>query len=445
MKLFLFVHGYGSSPKDFSKLPAELKKKGFYCQDFILPGHIDYSDDYLKPDAEQYLAELLEKIESLKESGHEVYLVGFSFGATLCLAAERHVDVSGMVCIGAFLGATPLKTLLIGLLDSFFPNLTLNRKVNVTRAETKKRLTFAKDFPVRGAKRVIGFAQTVGSQAFEPRCPVIFFHSLSDRVSNYKKAALFAASARAKVDFVPFHGLNHFIAHDMSAKDLADVVESFFDLSGGADAVPDADVAALYSQLNEEHRFWALRIFQLVIAFFAVFGLYLSRTLEVILNSEPGAVYYLLSYSTVILIYGLLASMYYFFMVRTQVFLTYVLEPFLPIQGFQQYKLNYSAAGGASTTISSNTSFAIMTLPLLAAAYSAVEVFIQYYDRLIPARENTLVIIWLMVNVALLFYSIKTGFVLVDYGQRKLYSTPTPRRRTTAVSLAISNLYSNLN
>lgn len=133
MKVFVFVHGYGSGPEDFADLPSEVSKHGFHVDHFKLPGHDDYSDDYLRPDLKKYEKELLRHIQNLKNEGHEVYLVGFSLGATLSISVEQKIEVSGIILFGVFLGTTPTKHLITYTLNQLCPSKTFKRKVSVTK------------------------------------------------------------------------------------------------------------------------------------------------------------------------------------------------------------------------------------------------------------------------------------------------------------------------
>lgn len=307
-----------------------------------------------------------------------------------------------------------------------------------------KRLSFAERYPVIGAVKVLNYAEAVFQNPSVPRCEMLIIQSFSDNVSSFNRACSIASRATKNVDFITIHGLKHYFLLDLDSKSVTDTMLTYFDLIDVPISVDVGFLERVHAQVSEEHLFWAHRLFQLIIAFFTVFGIFLTQTLPDVLEMKPSAPYFLLSYNSIILIYALLASMYYFFMLRTQIYLIFHVEPFFAALGFQKYKISRSIAGKSSTSISKHTSFAIFFIPFFSALFSFIQFLIVYYDRITLVSDNSLIIFWISANMALLVLSVRSGLMINKYAKIKLYSTPSPVYRNERYSKALSLFYTSL-
>ena len=142
------------------------------------------------------------------------------------------------------------------------------------------------------------------------------------------------------------------------------------------------------------------------------------QTLNEVLNKSASAPYYLLSYATIIYIYIILSMMYFFFMSRTQVFLSNFVEPSFTFVGFQQYKTNRFVSGKLSSSLTKNTTFVIILLPIVISIFCLVYLFITFHDRFVIEEKNTLVIFWSASNIFLFWIAIRSMINLNAYSQR---------------------------
>lgn len=443
-KIFVFVHGYGSAPEDFYKLPKKISDLGYHVEHFKLPGHENFSDEYLCPDIIRYEEMLLNYVLNLKQDGYDVYLVGFSLGATISIAIEKKASLKGLVVFGVFLGTSVYKSLAIKSISKVWPSLTLKRSLSVTKKEHAKKIVFANRFPIIGAARVIQYSEDIFRGSFAPRCKVLFIQSISDNVSLYSKACKLAARATGEVDFITIRDVKHYFIHDLETSAVAELILSYHDVTSANNSVDFSFLERVQDQVNEEHLFWANRVFQLVIAFFTVFGVFLNQTLPDVLDMNSRAPYFLLAYSSIILIYSLLASMYYFFMMRSQVYLVSYIEPIFSGLGFQKFKTSKTISGDASVSVSKNTSFVILIIPVCVAAFSFIQFFLIFKDRLSLKVENSLLIFWFTANVVLWILAVRSGRTLINYGKYELYLAPYPINRSINFSAALSNFYASL-
>lgn len=446
----IFVHGYGSSSKDFSDLPRVFESNGYRVDVLTMPGHCDIANQRMSPmissirDFDSYEELIMEKISRYDDEESDLFLIGFSFGATVCLNLPNLKRVKAIIAISPFLGLSRWNNFLISSLPRFTDSFSFPRILSVTRKDVAESLDTSEYFNIRSVKRVCWYSEKVLKHRHSQHTPTLIIHSISDAVSSYEKSVKYANGCRTLIDFVPLDGLNHFIVHDLNNVSLYEFLNCslYTELQNNESA---ADVSSQFCEISNEHRFWAKVIFNLILAFFTVFGVHIYQTLPAVLNKEPGSPYYLLSYSTVISIYIMLATMYLFFLARTQVYLSLFVEPFMHGIGFQRYKANGHISGSISTVFTRNSSVPIAILPLSVSILSMVFVIYLHANRIFTiSGENFLLNFWFLFNTALLFLAIKSLYELKSYTEIFVYGLPASGKRHRATIEPLKGLYQSV-
>ncbi|MFN3233947.1 MAG: alpha/beta hydrolase [Gammaproteobacteria bacterium] len=98
-KGILMVHGLYESPYSMRELGDELKKKGFLVRSVLLPGHGTSPEQLNYVGIKEWLDAVKYGVQSLKKDVEEVYVLGFSIGATLALNTIIHdpAQIKGII------------------------------------------------------------------------------------------------------------------------------------------------------------------------------------------------------------------------------------------------------------------------------------------------------------------------------------------------------------
>ncbi|MFN2587945.1 MAG: alpha/beta hydrolase [Actinomycetota bacterium] len=101
----LLVHGFTGSPQSMRPLGDYLAARGIAVMAPRLPGHGTAWEDLNTRTAEEWVAHVEESFNVFAAEKEEVYLVGLSFGAALCLNLAAHYPdrVDGVVALSTFL------------------------------------------------------------------------------------------------------------------------------------------------------------------------------------------------------------------------------------------------------------------------------------------------------------------------------------------------------
>ncbi len=100
----LLMHGFQGSPQGMRGLGEYLSERGIAVLAPRLPGHGSTWQDLNTRTAEEWLGTFEDGIERLSEGRDEIFLVGLSFGAALCLdyAARHPRKVAGVVSLAGW-------------------------------------------------------------------------------------------------------------------------------------------------------------------------------------------------------------------------------------------------------------------------------------------------------------------------------------------------------
>lgn len=82
-KCIILLHGFGGTPYEMYELGDFLKKKGFYPEYPLLPGHRDKPESLIGITKEDWVDYLLNFYEEMSKKYDKIYLCGLSMGALL--------------------------------------------------------------------------------------------------------------------------------------------------------------------------------------------------------------------------------------------------------------------------------------------------------------------------------------------------------------------------
>ena len=96
-------HGYGGTPDEMRSLADRLARAGWTVEVPLLPGFGAEIRELPDRRAEDWLAAVVGAVEGARAAGHgPLLLVGFSFGATLGIAAAARTRPDGLVLVAPF-------------------------------------------------------------------------------------------------------------------------------------------------------------------------------------------------------------------------------------------------------------------------------------------------------------------------------------------------------
>lgn len=324
--LFLFVHGYGSSPLDLLPLANQINSKGHACALMLLSGHGRDGQDIVGHSYSQWENELLNAIRYYKQTYSNIYLIGFSLGATLCLDVSARGKVSGVIGISTFLDLKSKTAKLVLRACDLLGIKMVPRYLQSTSNKTKSEVDNPKELPTLETKLVLKDARRLLDIKKNIGCDSLLFHSIDDKVSDYSKVRELRLR-HSNLKLITLRGLNHLIQFDIPQPAIGDVIlEYFFPSNEGTD--DQSQLAKdIFSQISVEFNHWSGLLFKLIGGFFTIFGALVYFSLENILLNKSSAPYYLTSYSIVNCLFVVLAAMYFFYINRANAYMKQQIEP----------------------------------------------------------------------------------------------------------------------
>jgi carboxylesterase len=441
--LFLFIHGYGSTPDDLIPLASYINSHGYNCALLLLRGHGENSDDLIGLNYLDWLNQARAFYTQYSKQFDEIYLVGFSLGSTLSLQLATEENVAGIVAISTFLEPPDMTEKLLQVLR-FVGIKSFSRILQVTHKKTKNEIKYYKKLPVEETYNLISQVSKIIPCLSNIECPIIFFHSIDDLVSDYWTVANLADDLASRgAHLVTFRCLRHFLHFDMPLPSIFKVVSEFFWPSKIDDCKKDSQsMKDAWLHASEELRHWSGIIFQIIVGFFSIFGTLLYFSLPDVLNQKSGAPYYLLSYSILISFFLILLSLYFFYLNRVNVFLKHHIEPYLSCTSWTAFRTSRFLSGKESENMTKRVSFTVIGLPLIISISTLTYALIEYHDRFFVFKDqNILLIVSIVVATFLLFIAIDLLQLLSRYTKRELYKIKASKHQIGNIQEALQLLY----
>jgi esterase/lipase/carbon monoxide dehydrogenase subunit G len=177
----LLLHGFGGSPNGVRPLGPALADAGSVVSIPRLPGHGTRWKDLGRTTWNEWYAAVVQAARELRSKHEQVFVAGLDVGATLALhlAAERSVDVAGIMLVNPVLGAplgTPKPLGLISLVRRSMPAVRGDVKQGSSSDVGYDRIS------LRAVKSLLALTTTVRAELGRVECPVLLATSAVDHV-----------------------------------------------------------------------------------------------------------------------------------------------------------------------------------------------------------------------------------------------------------------------
>ena len=417
---FLLIHGFATSPLDLLPLAEALSSRGYRCRLPVLRGHGPMGSlEDVKP--RDWAEDVAGECSRLADSHPSTYVVGFSLGATLALSLGDELPADAIIGLSTFI--EPPQRVLARLILRFARawKAGLPRLVQTTKRETRRFLYYKKTFPPSPAALALETGRDVALGSARNIPPTLLIHSINDRVASYAAVARFAV-ANPNVCVVSVAGLNHFLQFDVSPAAVADLILTFVGRKLPGDPVSRRVLAERMEQRDTDARYWSEIIFRLIVASFTIFGALLFFSLEDVFNETERAPAFLMAYVTIISFYVLLASLYFFYLVRVDVYSRTMLDPLDQPFGWTLFRTTPHVSGAASARMTRLTSIAVVALPLLVAPTIWGYAVARYWaDDFGPSADNSFHQVIGVVALGLWLMALSSAATLGSYASQHLY------------------------
>lgn len=185
----LLVHGFTGTPQSVRELGEHLAGRGLTVVAPLLPGHGTTWQDLNTRRLVDWRGCVRAEAEALRATRDEVFAVGQSFGATLCLdLAEREPDAfAGLVSISGFVHTKDRRRFLAPLLPRVMKSLP---GVANDIAEPGQRELAYDRLPAAAARDMLRLVSSTRAGLAAVQCPLLVMHSRSDHVVHAGNARL---------------------------------------------------------------------------------------------------------------------------------------------------------------------------------------------------------------------------------------------------------------
>lgn len=411
---FIFVHGYGNSPADFGRIQAFARTEGIRAEFLLLSGHENYDDDFVQVNWLHWTEQINSIVDAEVNAGFTPYLVGFSIGATLALDYASADDrVAGVVGIAPFLGFDSLRKFAIKMVSSLPCELSFKRNSAAKKLKPPKSAKFSERFNFSSLNNIQNQAERISKEVVVTQ-PVLLMHSTNDPIASFAEAYKHVGSVCERYHLMRFHDGGHFLPLYFDPRYFFDVVCGYFDISSNIVPIEENTEDYFmkeYDMVSVEHRFWSDILFKLLGAFFVGMGALIYNTLPKVLDGTKEGSYYVLSYWTIVAVYTILSTLYFFYTLRTQHFLV----DYFPYINFHRFKVNKFMSGRMSSVFTRNTAFSIIVIPQFVSIFCIFCLYFIYRKDFYISLDNALRIGWLITNVILTYFAVSGLFKFSSY------------------------------
>jgi carboxylesterase len=188
---FLLLHGFTSSPKEFSELAKAIAEKGFGVFVPLLPGHGTNPRDLEKIKKDDWIKSIETIFENLQKRYSQISVIGFSLGGALALhLAEKYVVVQ-LVLIAPWIIIYKDPS---GFFSVEFKIKSIGRFVRYSRKETVGNINdpagltrhFAYfHFPLSAVREAIALVKEVKKNIQKVIAPCLLIHSKNDKTIDW--------------------------------------------------------------------------------------------------------------------------------------------------------------------------------------------------------------------------------------------------------------------
>ena len=448
--VYVFVHGFSSNYHDLLPIAHDYANQGHMCVLLRFPDALSMSTTISEESLSNWTNQVVDSVNEHISQGRRVFIVGFSFGATIALnaATKCEIGVAGVVAISAFF-APRMKRLskLFQWLGRKFPLVELPRWKQTTAWRPIDMPDLLPQVQLFALDRVISKASDVQKKMHLIRCPVLFLHSIDDWLASYR-ATVEAVHRMAPemAHLLTLRNQNHWLQFDMHPAAIRDVADAFFAMVTSRDEneeqYQDDILVEELSQGHQEIRHWGAVVLRIFVGFITLLSALLWSSFDIVHHGHlPQAPLFLSLYSFIGAGYIILISVYFFYMVRAEVYLKHHIEPICRGISWVTFRTTTAASGKISRHFTQYAAIPITVLPLIgssiALGFSCIEYFSYWKDNpflwIIPVFCGVFI-------VSAAFAASK----LLLFAERELYGAWRPHKLTSPLSQAIQSLQSSI-
>ena len=189
-RVCLLLHGFGSSPADFGRLPAALDEAGWDVCVPRLPGHGTSPDALRQVSPARLRKAARERYNELRSRYETVALGGFSMGGCLAtgIAAER--PPHSLVLVNPFFAVT-YRWYYVFPVEWYLPVASplldaVPAQKSVNRPEGKKDIVAYETYPLEAVNMLMDLRDTILADLDDGalQCPVLLVYSAGDSVAS---------------------------------------------------------------------------------------------------------------------------------------------------------------------------------------------------------------------------------------------------------------------
>ena len=218
----LLVHGFTGSPQGMRALGDHLAGAGVAIEAPRLPGHGTTWQDLAARTDSEWVAAVEESYERLADRSSEIFLVGLSFGSSLCIDfAARHPDkVSGLVLLASFLFSKDPRRFLAPVMRLIVQSVP---GVGNDIADPEMREIVYDRVPTRAAYSMLQFTRRARRALPEVECPTLIVHARNDHTAHPDNASvIYREIGSSDKELVWLERSYHVITVDLERQEVYD-------------------------------------------------------------------------------------------------------------------------------------------------------------------------------------------------------------------------------
>lgn len=201
----LLIHGFTGSPSELRELGEQLHAKGYTVEGILLAGHGTDPRDLLKAKAEQWLEQVGQAVERLRQSCDTVAVIGMSMGGLLTLYAGAELPVDKLVTLSTPIYLFDWRVHFLWLADRL-PYWAIPKSPRSVDAPERYNVAY-RCMPIAGVHQLVKILRLVKHREI-PRVhqPILIIQSRTDHTVRPESAQYIAdqvASECKKLLWVP--------------------------------------------------------------------------------------------------------------------------------------------------------------------------------------------------------------------------------------------------
>ncbi len=173
----LLCHGFNGTPQSMKRLGELFSKKGYTVLAPRLRGHGTHIDEFKTVSYHDWISDLIDAYNKMKQECHTVYILGQSMGGTLALnLASKLDDLAGIITLNAAI-EVPCYEQYKTMMSPF----TLKEGKPDIKDESVFEITY-EEVPIQAIHQLLKLIDVTKKELGNVQCPALFIKSSIDHV-----------------------------------------------------------------------------------------------------------------------------------------------------------------------------------------------------------------------------------------------------------------------